>query len=179
MSGWRRIALGLGSSLPPRRTLLEDTLRRLATSPDLEMERVSPWVRTPPLLGGAARNWFLNGVALLRSGLAAEALLDRCIALEAAAGRRRQLHWADRPLDLDILLVEGECIDTERLVVPHPAIAQRPFVLEPLLQVWSEAVDPCNGRRYADLEPAPGPRPAPAGCSSLPSIAGRPVLRYL
>jgi len=145
----------------------------------VQIERVSPWVRTPPLPGGAARNWFLNGVALLRTDLEAEALLDRCIALESAAGRRRQLHWADRPLDLDILIVEGETIRTERLVVPHPAIGDRPFVLEPLLRVWADATDPGTGRRYADLGRAPGPRPAPAGCSSLRSVAGRPVLRYL
>lgn len=136
-------------------------------------------MRTPPLPGGAARNWFLNGVALLRTDLDAGALLERCVALEALAGRRRKLHWADRPLDLDILLVEDECIEREGLVVPHPAIASRPFVLEPLLQVWPDAVDPCTRDRYADRGRAPGPRPAPAGCSSLRSIAGRPVLRYL
>jgi len=141
--------------------------------------RLSSWVRTPPLPGGAARNWFLNGVALLRTALDAEALLDRCITLEALAGRRRQLYWADRPLDLDILLVDGECIDRERLVVPHPAIAQRPFVLEPLLQIWPDAIDPRTLRSYADLDRAPGPRPAFAGCSSLRLVAGRPALRYL
>lgn len=154
-------------------------LRRLTATGRILVERVSPWVRTPPLPGGAARNWFLNGVARLVSDLPAEELLDRCIALEALAGRRRELHWADRPLDLDVLIVEGECIETERLVVPHPAIPSRRFVLEPLLQVWPEAVDPCTGRRYADLGPAPGPMPAPAGCSSLRSIAGPTVLRYL
>lgn len=136
-------------------------------------------MRTPPLAGGTARNWFLNGVALLMTDLDPFELLERCIALEAQAGRRRQLHWADRPLDLDLLLVEDEVIETERLVVPHPAIARRPFVLEPLLKIWPDAVDPRTGRRYASLEPAPGPRPAPAGCSSLRWIAGLPVIRYI
>lgn len=154
-------------------------MRRLATDPRIEILRVSPWVRTPPLQGGAARNWFVNGVALLSTTVDAFELLDRCIALEASAGRRRGLHWADRPLDLDLLVVEGECLRTDRLVVPHPAIASRRFVLEPLLVVWPDVVDPCTGRAYADLGPARGPRPAPAGASSLRSVAGRPVLRYL
>lgn len=154
-------------------------MRRLSTSPRVTVERVSPWLRTPPLAGGAARNWFINGVARIVTDLAPLDLLDRCIALEAEAGRRRNLHWADRPLDLDILIIEGERLNTERLIVPHPAIADRRFVLEPLLVVWPDVVDPASGRPYAELDAAPGPRPAEVGVSSVRSVTGHPVLRYL
>jgi 2-amino-4-hydroxy-6-hydroxymethyldihydropteridine diphosphokinase len=168
------LALGLGSSLGDRREILELTLRQLDAKPDVHLVAASRWVRTPPLAGGTAKNWFLNGVALLETSRDPEAFLDLCVELESRAGRRRSRHWGDRPLDLDVLLVDDRVIRSDRLTVPHPAIARRRFVLEPLLEVWPDAVDPVTGLRFADLPVPPGPRPAPNGRLAL----HRP-LRYL
>ncbi|MEQ1567959.1 MAG: 2-amino-4-hydroxy-6-hydroxymethyldihydropteridine diphosphokinase, partial [Myxococcota bacterium] len=88
-----RLAVGLGASLGDRRHTLELAVRKLASAPGLELVRVSGWVRTPPLTGGAARNWFLNGVALFRSSVDPLEVLDRCVALEQRAGRRRGRYW--------------------------------------------------------------------------------------
>lgn len=169
-----RIAIGLGSSLGDRRRTLETTVLRLATRRGLTLLRTSSWVRTPPLRGGTARNWFLNGVALFESSIEPLVLLDLCVALEEAAGRRRAHHWGDRTLDLDLLLAGDRVIDTERLKVPHPAIARRPFVLGPLLEVWPDARDPVTGRPFAECPPPAGPRPVPIG-----RLAPRSALRYL
>ena len=139
------------------------TVARLRATPGIDVERVSHWVRTPPLPGGHARNWFLNGVVTLETAWAPHDLLDLCIDLEESAGRRRGLFWADRPLDLDILLIDQQVINTPRLKVPHPGIADRKFVLEPLLEVWPTAVDPVSGGAYSDMPPAPGPQPTWAG----------------
>lgn len=163
----RRVALGLGSSLGPRVLRLERVVRHLQLTPGIEVERVSPWVRTPPLRGGTARNWFANGVARLTTSWDPHDLLALCIELEQQAGRRRGLFWADRPLDLDVLLVDDLVIDTPTLTVPHPAIAERPFVLHPLLQVWPEATDPRSGDAFADLPSPPGPPPPAVGMVAL------------
>lgn len=168
------MALGLGSSLGDRRQHLEIALRRLDALEEVCVVRVSGLVRTPPLYGGVARNWFLNGVAWIETQLRPGAFLERCVALEARAGRRRGLRWADRPLDLDLLLFGDEVIATPQLIVPHPAIADRRFVLEPLLEIWPDARDPATSVSYAELPPAPGPSPVPAG----PLALGR-QLRYL
>jgi 2-amino-4-hydroxy-6-hydroxymethyldihydropteridine diphosphokinase len=169
-----RAALALGCSLGDRRATLERTLRQLDALPGIEVVRVSRWVRTPPMRGGAASGWFLNGVALVHTDLSAHALLDTCIGLEAAAGRRRAKYWGDRPLDLDVLLVDDQIVSDERLQVPHPAIAQRRFVLGPLLEVWPDARDPCTDTPYASMPEPGGPRPAPIG-----RVARRQALRYL
>lgn len=124
---------------------------------------MSRWYKSPPLRGGAARNWFLNGVALYRVTLPLPELLRRCQALEEAAGRRRARHWGDRPLDLDLIHAEGVVSDAPGLRLPHPAIASRPFVLFPLREVWPDAVDPRTHTRWADLPPPAGPRPWPVG----------------
>ena len=157
-----KIAIGLGASLGERRLAVETALRSLAAKPGLTLLRASRWYRTPPLAGGSARNWFVNGVAVFASELEPEEVLDRCVALEVRAGRRRARHWGDRPLDLDVLLAEGVVRDTGRLTLPHPAIARRPFVLVPLLEVWPDAADPRSGRAYASPGAARRPPPSDA-----------------
>jgi 2-amino-4-hydroxy-6-hydroxymethyldihydropteridine diphosphokinase len=169
-----KLAVALGSSLGDRRTQLERTLARLDHTPGIRLLRASRWVRTPPLAGGTATHWFLNGVALLETDLDPEAVLDVCVALEEQAGRRRARFWGDRTLDLDLLLAEAGAVTTDRLVLPHPAIARRRFVLEPLLEVWPDARNPHTGVAYADLPMPSGPRPVPWGVVAR----GRP-LRYL
>lgn len=158
-----KLAIALGASLGDRRLAVETALRSLAAKPDMALLRVSRWYRTPPLAGGTARNWFVNGVALFETGRDPENVLDLCVALEARAGRRRARHWGDRPLDLDLLLAEGVVCATGRLTLPHPGIARRPFVLVPLLEVWPDAIDPVTGRAYASLPRPPGPRPVLIG----------------
>jgi 2-amino-4-hydroxy-6-hydroxymethyldihydropteridine diphosphokinase len=180
-----KVAVGLGTSLAlqdrhapsrlaARAARLELTVRQLDATPGLRLLRVSPWVSTPPLRGGTARGVFLNGVALFESELDPHAILARCVELEEGAGRRRGRWWGDRTLDLDVLLVEGLVLADERLMVPHPAIADRPFVLGPLLAVWPEAVDPHDGSRWADRPAPAGPRPVWRG-----QVAFRGPLGYL
>ena len=165
-----RIALGLGSSLGDRRTRLELTIRQLAAHPRIRVERVSRWVRTPPLRGGTARGWFLNGVALLDVEMTPHELLTICRSLEEQAGRRRARHWGDRPLDLDLLVAEGCQFSDDELTVPHPALTRRAFVLAPLQEVWPDALSPENGIVVPQEAPEPLPRVVPVGV-----VARRPL----
>lgn len=163
-----RIAIGLGASLGNRRRQLELALKRLAHGGGLVFERGSRWYHSPPMAGGAARNPFLNAVAVFRTNRSPSDVLVLCQRLEQVAGRRRARHWGDRPLDLDLLLAEGVCSDAPGLVLPHPAIRFRPFVLLPLLEVWPDAFDEREKRFYRDYPAAPGPKPWAVGI-----IAGR------
>lgn len=155
------VALGIGSSLGDRVAHLTVALRRLNAMPQIRVMRVSRLYRTPPMRGGTARGWFLNAVARVQTDLTAEALLDVCRRLEEDAGRRRARFWGDRPLDLDILLIDARVIDTDTLRVPHPGIAQRPFVHRPLAEVWPDAVDARTGLLWADVAKVNTPRAIP------------------
>lgn len=166
-----RVAIGLGSSLGDRRAQLELVVRMLDSTPGLRLIRGSRWYRTPPLRGGTARNWFLNGVAVFESDRAPQDLLAVCVALEQRFGRRRARRWGDRTIDLDLLLIDGVICQEPSLRVPHPAIASRPFVLLPLLEAWPDAVDPVSGRPFASCPVPSGPRPAPVGV-----LARRPAV---
>lgn len=167
------VAIGLGSSLGDRERALQLALSRLSRS-DMTLTRVSRPVRTPPLRGGTARGWFLNAVALFSTALPPQAVLERCIEIERSAGRRRGRYWADRPIDLDMLLYGDQIVRTEALTIPHPSIAKRAFVLYPLLEIWPDATDPRTHEPYASCPPPPGPAPTPTGI-----LARGPRLRYL
>lgn len=140
-----KLAIGLGASMGDRRRTLERTVVHLGAHPELTLLRCSRWYRTPPMAGGTARGWFLNGVALYEAALSPEAALARCRALETAAGRRRARHWGDRPLDLDLLAAEGVTRDTPTLTLPHPGAAVRPFVWWPLREVWPAMAEQLRG----------------------------------
>jgi len=144
-----RIAVGLGCSLGDRERTLNSAVRALAAVPGLTLQRTSRWYRTPPMRGGTATGWFLNGVVVLTGALDPLQILAHCRALEDAWGRRRARHWGDRPLDLDVLLIEGVALQTATLTLPHPGIAQRPFVWRPLLEVWPHVTDPRTNTRVA------------------------------
>ena len=155
--------MGLGSSVGDRRATVEIAIRKLALQPGLQLLRCSRLYRTPPMRGGSAKGWFLNGAALFDTTLTPEDLLSLCASLEQQAGRRRALHWGDRTLDLDLLVMENTRRDSPTLQLPHPAIAQRPFVLLPLLDVWPNAIDQRTGEMWKNTHGTARPRAIPIG----------------
>jgi 2-amino-4-hydroxy-6-hydroxymethyldihydropteridine diphosphokinase len=160
-----RVFLGLGSNLGDRVGYLAgalDGLRRL--DPDLEC---SPVYETAPVGGPAGQGPYLNCVVRLETVLAPRALLEATRRLEADAGRTRAEHWGARTLDVDVLLIDGEVIEDEVLVVPHPRLRERAFVLAPLEDLdptrvpagWRDALggDAAVARLVRRVEPCPLP----------------------
>ena len=145
-----RVFIALGSNLGDRQAYYRQALERIAGLPDTVIVRRSSQYETQPL--GQARNWYLNGVIEIRTGLAAEALLEQLQAIEHALGRvRSTVRWASRSLDLDILFFDAALIDTPRLRVPHPELHKRRFVLEPLCEIAPALFHPRLGRTVAEL----------------------------
>jgi 2-amino-4-hydroxy-6-hydroxymethyldihydropteridine diphosphokinase len=131
-----RAFLGLGSNLGDREALLRTALDRLVA---VGLVRVSPFYETDPV-GGPEQGAFLNCVAELDTDLSARQLLAVCARLEAAAERVRVERWGPRTLDVDVLWVDGESVDEPDLVVPHPRMWERRFVLAPLRDLAPDLV---------------------------------------
>lgn len=93
---------------------------------------------------------FLNAAVILLTSLGGEAILERLIKIEGQAGRIRSVRNAPRTIDLDLLWIEGERINLPHLVVPHPRLAERPFMLRPLLDLAEDARDG-NGNAFCLL----------------------------
>jgi len=135
--------LGLGANLGDRRAALQgaaDSLGATASSSVYETEPVGLVRDQPP---------FLNACVRVDTALEPHALLDLCKQLEAAAGREDGPRHGPRPLDVDILLYGSESFASERLVVPHPALLERRFVLVPLLELDFDLQTP-DGARLSD-----------------------------
>lgn len=134
-------AIALGSSLGPSRRVLALAVSMLAATPGITGVRPSRIFLTPPD-GGVARRPFLNAALRLRTTLPPDALLARCRAIEHRLGRRPTRRWADRVLDLDILLYGSLTLDTPALTLPHPRMHGRAFQLLPLLDCWPDVPGP-------------------------------------
>jgi 2-amino-4-hydroxy-6-hydroxymethyldihydropteridine diphosphokinase len=142
--------VAIGTNLGDRDAHLALALRRLAALPDTELVAVSPVYETDPV-GPPPQGPYLNAAVHLRTRLAPRALLDALLAIEQEAGRVRGVRDAPRTLDLDLLLYGDQVLDEPGLVVPHPRLAERPFVLEPLTAIAPTLVHPTRGETIATL----------------------------
>jgi len=131
-----RAFLGLGSNLGDREALLRRAVEQL---PDVVA--VSPLYETDPV-GGPEQGAFLNLVVELDTERSPRQLLQLCQELEADAQRIRIERWGPRTLDVDVLLVGDLIVDEPDLVVPHPRLWERRFVLAPLADLAPELVPP-------------------------------------
>lgn len=128
---WVPAYVGVGSNLGDPVARVRAAFQALHDLPDTRLVATSRLYRTAPF-GPVAQGDFINAVAGLLTQLDAEALLAKLRDIEAAAGRVREQRWGPRTLDLDLLVFGDARIDTPQLTVPHPGIAERAFVLEPL-----------------------------------------------
>lgn len=146
--------IGLGSNLNDPQTRINTALRQLADLERCRLIKTSSLYRSPPM-GPADQPDYVNAAALLRTTLGAEALLDALQAIEQQHARVRDRHWGPRTLDLDLLLYGQVVIDSARLTVPHPGIADRSFVLYPLAEIDPALVIPGRGAVQALLMQCP------------------------
>ena len=171
--------ISLGSNLGDRKAQLESALAALADAPDVIVRAASSFHVTPPVGGPGGQGAFLNAAAALETSLEPTDLLSLLQSIEHRAGRVRTVRWGERPLDLDLLLYGDRRLHTSRcpvggrdeieLIVPHPRLAVRRFVLAPLAEIAprrDRAVHGAYGRRPAGqprspAEPRGPPPPLP------------------
>jgi 2-amino-4-hydroxy-6-hydroxymethyldihydropteridine diphosphokinase len=135
-----RAFLGLGSNLGDRRAHLRRAVELLQA--DGDFVAVSPVYETDPVGGPPGQGAYLNVVVELRTDATARQLLDRCARLERDAQRVRTVRFGPRTLDVDVLLVGSARVEDADLVVPHPRMYERRFVLAPLADLAPDLVTP-------------------------------------
>jgi 2-amino-4-hydroxy-6-hydroxymethyldihydropteridine diphosphokinase len=134
--------IALGSNLGEREAHLAAALRALRDTAGVRVERVSSWYETRPVGGPPTQGNYLNGAAELSTTLSPEALLAVLLAIETANGRERTVKDGPRTLDLDLLLYDDLVRESPDLILPHPRMHERLFVLEPLAEIAPGAVHP-------------------------------------
>lgn len=131
------VYIGIGSNIEPRQTHLAEAINHLGENKDITIEQQSSVYQTKPV-GYTEQADFLNMVIHITTSLSALALLDICQSVEQELGRRRGIRFGPRTIDLDILWYGDEQIDMDRLIVPHPRMHERAFVLIPLSEIAPE-----------------------------------------
>jgi 2-amino-4-hydroxy-6-hydroxymethyldihydropteridine diphosphokinase len=147
------VYLGLGSNLGDRLASLQGAVDLLRIEAGIELIRSSRVWETVPV-GGPEQPDFLNAVLRAEVGLAPLDLLAACQRVEAALGRVREVRWGPRTIDVDVLMIGARAIDDPGLVVPHPRMHERAFVLMPLLEIDPDPVL-ANGTRLLDVRLGP------------------------
>jgi 2-amino-4-hydroxy-6-hydroxymethyldihydropteridine diphosphokinase len=127
--------IGLGSNQGDRLSALDAAIAELHRRPQIHIGAVSAWRETAPIGGPPDQPPYLNGAIRIETSLAPHELLECLMQIENRLGRRRPERWAARTIDLDLLLYDELVIDTPELIVPHPRMAHRRFVLEPAAEV--------------------------------------------
>lgn len=144
------VFLALGSNLGDKESYLDYAIDQLNLDELIEVKQVSTYIVTEPY-GDVEQDDFLNGVALIETLYSPEELLAVTQDIENGAGRKRLIHWGPRTLDIDILFYDNEIIRTENLIVPHPEIPKRDFVLKPMYEIAPHHVHPIYNKTVSDM----------------------------
>jgi 2-amino-4-hydroxy-6-hydroxymethyldihydropteridine diphosphokinase len=156
------VYLGLGSNLGDREKMLRAAIAELSTA-ELRILRVSPVYETEPQeVSGQA--WFLNAVLEAETDLFPRQLLHRTSRVEQKLGRKRLAPKGPRTIDIDILLFGKAVVNTAELTIPHPRLAERRFVLQPLADLVPDLRHPVTRRTVREM---------------LDALTGQTVRRYM
>jgi 2-amino-4-hydroxy-6-hydroxymethyldihydropteridine diphosphokinase len=147
--------IGLGSNQGDRIARIREAIQRMGADPAMQVLRVSSLYRTAPW-GDRSQPEFINAVVQLSSPLVPLAVLDRLLAMESELGRSRSgRRWGPRVIDLDVLLAGDRILHLPRLILPHPRMHRRRFVLEPLQALAPDLEIPARGRISTLLQRLP------------------------
>jgi 2-amino-4-hydroxy-6-hydroxymethyldihydropteridine diphosphokinase len=139
--------IGLGGNVGDVCASMQFAIDTLHSNAQCRVTRISKVYKTPPW-GVTDQDWFFNACAEVKTSLMPEALLDELLSIERLRGRVRDMRWGPRTLDLDLLVYGNSNVETERLTVPHPRMAERPFVIVPLMDIAPDRV--VSGRTVSD-----------------------------
>ncbi|MGL4489066.1 MAG: 2-amino-4-hydroxy-6-hydroxymethyldihydropteridine diphosphokinase [Rhizobiaceae bacterium] len=142
------VLIGLGGNLGDPLAAMREALRRLDADEHCKLVSGSSVWRTPPW-GLTDQPDFLNACAKLTTSLSPRSFLELCLKIEQDLKRVRDVRWGPRSIDIDILFFGDQMISEPGLMVPHPRIAERAFVLVPLAEIAGERN--INGRTLAQL----------------------------
>jgi 2-amino-4-hydroxy-6-hydroxymethyldihydropteridine diphosphokinase len=134
--------IALGSNIEPRGKYIQRALNLIDEHPDMTVDAVSSVYETQPEGGPADQEEYLNAVARIKTTLSPENLLVALQAIEKELARKREFHWGPRTIDLDILLYGQEIVSSDTLIIPHPLMHERRFVMQPLAQIAPHVMHP-------------------------------------
>ena len=148
---WSEVYLSLGSNMGDKEAYLDFAVNALKEDRNVKEVKVSSYIKTEPY-GGVKQDDFLNAAVKIKTIYSPMQLLARINELEQLKDRKRDIHWGPRTLDIDILMYEDFVINEDKLIIPHPDMCNRGFVLEPLCEIAPYAVHPIKRMTIKELK---------------------------
>ena len=142
--------IGIGSNLGIPAENCEKAIRLLHAPPEIEVVARSSLYESEPV-GKIEQNWFVNATVAINTSLAPEVLLKNLLKIEKDLGRERREKWGPRIIDLDLLTYEDCVIQSTSLIIPHPEMANRHFVLLPLSEFAGDYMHPVENKTIRSL----------------------------
>ncbi|MCE5212305.1 MAG: 2-amino-4-hydroxy-6-hydroxymethyldihydropteridine diphosphokinase [Deltaproteobacteria bacterium] len=136
--------IGIGSNLGDSLKNCRDAVDAISRTTGIDLEAVSSFYITEPV-GIEAQNYFVNAVVEIKTALSPESLLQVLQNIENSMGRKREVKGGPRIIDLDLLFYGQDVVNENGLIIPHPEIHKRRFVLEPLCEIASYFIHPSFG----------------------------------
>jgi 2-amino-4-hydroxy-6-hydroxymethyldihydropteridine diphosphokinase len=148
----KQVFIGIGSNLGDRFENIQTAIKKIGEFERTKVLRVSPFYETIPV-GFESVNLFLNGVIEIETDLIPSLLLEKLLLIEIKLGRTREVNqgYFDRPIDLDILIYDDLILKSEELIIPHPEISKRLFVLTPLRDLCPNLIIPELNKNINEL----------------------------
>jgi 2-amino-4-hydroxy-6-hydroxymethyldihydropteridine diphosphokinase len=144
------VYISFGSNIGDRFAHINQALHLLLEADSVTLMQLSSLYETEPV-GDKNQDWFLNGVLAIETHLLPHPLLDFLKTIEKRIGREHRSRWGPREIDLDLLILGSQCVDTPDLTVPHPEIHRRRFVLVPFVEIAPDVVHPILGKKVHTL----------------------------
>lgn len=149
--GWHKAYIALGSNLGDRRSNLEEAIKAIAACGHTKVTKASKTYETEPV-GYLDQENFLNCAVEVETLLTPEELMKQLFQIEKNLKRERVIRWGPRTIDLDIILFDDIVTDSEDIIIPHPRMHERLFVLNPLSDIAPYAVHPILKKRIITLK---------------------------
>ncbi len=147
---YRRVFIGLGSNKGNAAKQMRAALKALHYSGVGRIHQVSSYYQTSPV-GVTNQDNFLNAVCAIQTVYQPHVILERLQQIETRLGRVRTVRWGSRVIDMDLLLFEDRILSSPDLIVPHPRLHERKFVLQPLCEIAPHVIHPCEKKTIKQL----------------------------
>ncbi|UZW14511.1 2-amino-4-hydroxy-6-hydroxymethyldihydropteridine diphosphokinase [Clostridium pasteurianum] len=149
--GWHTVYIGMGSNMGDKEKNLKDAIELIHHSGKSRVTKTSKFYVTAPV-GYLDQDDFLNCALEVKTMLSPEEFMNMLLDFERDLKRERLIHWGPRTIDLDILLYDDLVTSDERYIIPHPRMAERMFVIEPLCDIAPYVIHPVLNKRICDIK---------------------------